>query len=536
MDRSSPSVVSLKQRKWQTGGVAEVIGTILILAMTVVLFSVIIIWVSTIPTPEATIRLDMDGQLVPIYDSGGSWNGINITVDHRGGETLEGFRTTVFMSVDRSGSITTEVLKTKGSVSGTPYGIDGLDDHWDIGERWSYTNYSILVDDRITLTVVDDVRSLVVWEESLQGPEGVHPPLFLEKWADRLPNSPTIDTPLTGKTFTIFSRISDQDGDLIKESVHVYLAFLFGTPQHKAPQRMYDDGTNGDAVANDGIFTAAYTFYKPTGLDWDGGVVLFNATDANGHNSTSRMTLEVQEGPGGLDKPPVGIPGSGRPPNLNYNGLQGFNIFNGTEWDTNGFDAEETRSFTENQEVVVVVGSAILTDTFGRNSFMLFDPYSSLPLDPVVYGTSKPVGPNTEPSSTQAFEFLIYVNGYNIWIHRFELNNASSVGINFLKSPTHPPEYFFASYPLEIDIIDFLGNRFYTTDTIQIAADDGFIQNYPKLETFEDSAYTTKQNEFQSTDVVYVQVTMKTVEHRGLTGARRERFRLFIGNPFIYSI
>src|SRR5207249_7957349 len=40
-------------------GVSEVIGTILILAMTVVLFSVIIVWVSAIPTPAAQARTDI---------------------------------------------------------------------------------------------------------------------------------------------------------------------------------------------------------------------------------------------------------------------------------------------------------------------------------------------------------------------------------------------------------------------------------------------------------------------------------------------
>jgi len=69
-------------------GVSEVIGTILILAMTVVLFATIIIWVSNIPTPAATARLDIEGDMVPLYDPFGIEVAGNITLRHVGGESL----------------------------------------------------------------------------------------------------------------------------------------------------------------------------------------------------------------------------------------------------------------------------------------------------------------------------------------------------------------------------------------------------------------------------------------------------------------
>src|SRR5438094_856271 len=51
--------------------VSEVIGTILILAMTVVLFSSIIIWVSSIPVPTAQTRLDMESSMTPVDNAAG---------------------------------------------------------------------------------------------------------------------------------------------------------------------------------------------------------------------------------------------------------------------------------------------------------------------------------------------------------------------------------------------------------------------------------------------------------------------------------
>ncbi|HYS71561.1 MAG TPA: type IV pilin N-terminal domain-containing protein, partial [Thermoplasmata archaeon] len=501
-----------RHHSWSESGVSEVVGTILILAMTVVLFSGIILWVSNFPTPQASIRLDMDGKLIPIYQAG-VWKGVNVTVEHKGGESLTGFRTQVFFSVLHNGVTKTALLKTRGTSSGIPYGLNGPDADWDTGEVWSYTNYSVASNDKVTITVVDTVRSIVLWSETLTGPAGARPPLFLEKWEDRLPATPTIDTALVCQQFSLFAKVVDPDGDLNPNSVYVYLAFLYGTPRNHAPSKMYDDGTSGDAVARDGIFTANPAYFNPADLTWDGGVVIFNATDLQAHKSTSRMTLSVQSatcGPGGGVKQPP----TGRPPNLNYNGLQGFNIFNGTEWDKNGFAANDTRTFTANQQVVVIVGSAIMKDLFGRNDFTMWDPYAFQPT-PVVYGPNKNVGDNTKPSSTDAFSFLLFVNGYNVWIYRFELNNASvsnsctpDGGICFKKTPSHPPEYYFGTYSVEFDLMDSQGSHFTATDAITIKDNDGTVRNYPQINFYRDSAYTLKTNTFNSTDNMWVAITM----------------------------
>ena len=70
-------------------GISEVVGTILILAMTVVLFSTIIIWVSNIPTPVAQGRLDVASEMDPMYNGAGVEIGVNITLTHQGGEALQ---------------------------------------------------------------------------------------------------------------------------------------------------------------------------------------------------------------------------------------------------------------------------------------------------------------------------------------------------------------------------------------------------------------------------------------------------------------
>src|SRR5256712_4362406 len=82
-------------------GVSEVIGTILILAMTVVLFSVIIVWVSAIPTPAAQARTDMQSVMNPIYNPPGVEIGVDITRTHQGGEAMQPVPTIIYVTSQR---------------------------------------------------------------------------------------------------------------------------------------------------------------------------------------------------------------------------------------------------------------------------------------------------------------------------------------------------------------------------------------------------------------------------------------------------
>ena len=127
-------------------GISEVIGTILILAMTVVLFSVIIIWVSSIPTPVAQSRLDVQSQMVPIYILGVE-TGVNITLTHLGGEALQPTPTVIYVTSERgSNPQKTDIVRLHlyNKLLGSPNGlVDGRDSVWSVGERWAYKNTTL---------------------------------------------------------------------------------------------------------------------------------------------------------------------------------------------------------------------------------------------------------------------------------------------------------------------------------------------------------------------------------------------------------
>ena len=497
-------------------GVSEVIGTILILGMTVALFAAIIVWVASIPPPPTSVRLEVDGQLLPLKDSSGNWAGVNVTITHRGGESLDYIATRVYLRITKlSGAFTTEILRTKGTIAwgpnaGAPYGlIDGNDKTWNINERWSITNKTVLATDKIRADIVDISRSLALWSEEILGPVGSHPPLFLDKWADGDPATVAIETPKTGIQFVIYAKVTDEDGNL--KGVNGTMTIFYGTPDPcKLPQKMFDDGTNGDAVSADGIWTLKRECMVPQNLTWDGTFVLFSATDGT-FVTTSRMTLHVVPGSGGQCTT-CGQNTSGRPPNLRYNGLQGYNIFNSSQWDTLEFLAKDTRTFKGNEKVIVVVGSYILRDATGRDYFNLYDPFAGSGAKSVVYGTNKIPNPATKPSNLQAFRFYKNVNGYNLFIYRFDLNNASSSGINYYRSPSHPPNYWFARYALTIDLTDSQGTRFNTSDSVNITDTDGYMRQFPLIEAYSDSAYTLKSNTFRSTEKVYIAVSMFSLD------------------------
>src|SRR6266540_5344507 len=95
---------SLRQDR---NAVSEVIGTIMILGMTVSLFAVIIIWVASIPTPQASTRLELDGTLIPLKDSNNNWAGVNITITHRSGEAVGYDATRVYLTITKASGLRT---------------------------------------------------------------------------------------------------------------------------------------------------------------------------------------------------------------------------------------------------------------------------------------------------------------------------------------------------------------------------------------------------------------------------------------------
>ncbi len=281
-------------------GVSEVIGTILILAMTVVLFSVIIVWVTSIPTPAAQARTDMQAEMDPIY-SGGTEIGVNITLTHQGGEALYPVPTIIYVISQRGSNppqTDTVILHKFNGFLVTPSGLlDGTDSVWDIGERWEYKSFSLRSSDQITIIIVDHLKSIVLWTGPMNAPAGTRPPVFVDKWTDGIYATDAIDPVQAGQGFYLFAKVTDPDNDLNVNSVYATITAWYGSGTGCAvPQKMHDDGVFPDRVAGDKIFTlGASPCTNPPwpALSWAGSIILLNATDLKGHATSTRLVLNV---------------------------------------------------------------------------------------------------------------------------------------------------------------------------------------------------------------------------------------------------
>ena len=301
-------------------GVTEVLGTILILAMTVALFSTVLYWVSTIPTPIAQTRVDIQATMEPLYNAQHVEDGVNITLTHMGGEALQPSSTYVYVTDQRGSNPPTTDVASLHLFNGRlviPSGLlDGSDSVWNVGERWAYLNFAFRSSDTITVTIVDTSRSLVVWTGNMNALAGTRPPIFLNVWADGNPNTTVADPVQVGLGFFLYAQVADPDGDLNPNSVYANITAWWGSGTTcSVPLPMYDDGpsgSHGDAVANDGIFTLGgivCTRAPYPALSWSGTYILLNATDNAGHRTTARFVLNVfAQGPGGGGGPGTTIP------------------------------------------------------------------------------------------------------------------------------------------------------------------------------------------------------------------------------------
>ncbi len=271
----------LPRRPLDHRGVSEVIGSILILLITVIIFSSITLWVHTLPAPRAASNVGFDGTLEWRYVAG-SGPGAYVNLTHLGGDDLLDTNTRIYLTIGNQ----THTFRTRGfdGVIPRPYGVNGPDVHWNIGETWSYENETIDRTARVSVLIVDVVRGTILWDQILLGEGGEHRPIFLDKWFDSEPLSPSRDPVVVRDTFAIYARVGDPDGDLNRQSVWANFTFRpNGTPL----QLMYDP--------SDDVFTLRLPWRAELG--WDGGIILLNATDEEGHEARSRMTLSVETFP-----------------------------------------------------------------------------------------------------------------------------------------------------------------------------------------------------------------------------------------------
>jgi hypothetical protein len=256
--------------------VSDVVATILLLALTVTLFSAIFAFVTSFPAPPPQNSNQFTASL--ILSSGGA-NIIGLNITHLAGPQVP-LNGQIFVHSSKepnqcpfTGSLTV------GS------GLPAKSSAWNLGQVWTkyFTSwatgcsYSDPVPDNITVYIVSS--SVLIYTVILPGQQIIAPPTILATWTN--PGSPT-----QGKAFQVLATIS---GPLGSHKAYVNLAGVPG--QSASTVKMWFNATSSDwqfnVTAGNTTSTAAGTYY---------GFV--NVTGTNGAIATASVTVTIAASPG----------------------------------------------------------------------------------------------------------------------------------------------------------------------------------------------------------------------------------------------
>ncbi len=149
--------MSMKKRRLQrdTNAVSEIIGTIMILAITVVLFSSILVSVNMLETPESRTYIDMEASFVRETH--------NLTLTHRGGRTLNKLNTAFVLVALSGGVYHSQRYEHNDAV------VVEFPDKWGIGEKVVLNLESLVQNapwdtvETAEIMIMDTGRSDLLW-------------------------------------------------------------------------------------------------------------------------------------------------------------------------------------------------------------------------------------------------------------------------------------------------------------------------------------------------------------------------------------
>jgi len=449
---------------WKGGskrsGVSDIIGNLLILAITVTLFSSVLFYVNNLPGPEENTYADFEYQLTP----GLTTTGINVT--KTGGETL--YNSDISIALIINDAITNFNI-TEGGVGST----------WDLGEKWSIIISQVFdSSDTVEMMVIDNAKNNVVWDSVLlgSGSQATYAPVITAKGM-------SISPAYVGDNVSFYCRIVDLDGDLINTSVTVDLSSLYPAQTQYASSIMgmtYNSAT-GLYVSNHTLLLTAASDGTP---NWNGDVVVFSAKDAAGNVVSATYSLVVYKQSGGgsdhygpywdwtsylvngtYPTDATGGESSGAEGGV---GTTFYYIMNGNTI-TNNFVAGDTCS--------IIVYSNALVNLALMNEFYIFHPI-----------TGDAISPQT---STSAFSYTGIYGTFYCYTYNFTVPSSSYI------------------YPIQFKLKDNYGTTINICDSITVGG-----VTYPELITYKyvSSTSMVKTSSFNHTNVLYLQIKTKDVD------------------------
>jgi len=478
-----------KRKSWKEDeGVSEIIGNILILMITIILFSGIMAFVQQMPVPEQATKVDFSAT-VSFWDNG---HKANLTVTHAGGAVLKTRDAFILVDVDN--------VNTRYNLSDPVYGLKGTT-QWTTGQPWTVALAVSSFTSSITVTVVDNAKHSAIWTSQVTGGHGGNPPSILQRYVDSDIATTTADPVKEFDDFYFFVTITDPDNDL-NTSAGIWIDTM-QIPKF-ANAHWTPDYSSGNVYRWD--FTGIIA-KEMNASDLDGAVIVIHAWDKAIHQSMSTFVMSVLVLPienhwdnrtGSTEEPPSGD--SNLPTYIRwFYDNQGFGIFaelfNGSTALGKADTSEVVTSFVKDHWVFVRFASKVMTNTFVENRLVLIDIRTGIPLTPRF---------NETAGSTAAKPFYPLVGSGGIYIYECQFNTSSL-----------PP----GAYDLQISLKNQPSTgepqRTYGGDkTIFVTDPSSPIQFYPEIKLYKDSTYLVpwgdRYHPFQisSSDAYKVYVTV----------------------------
>ena len=400
-----------KRKSWKEDeGVSEIVGNILILMITVILFSGIMAFVQQMPVPEQATKVDFAASVS--FSPSGSF--ANLTVTHAGGAVMQ--TRDVFMLVD------VDDVNARYDLSDPVYGLRNVT-QWTTGQSWTVALTGTTYTSSITVTIVDNVKHSAIWTSQVTGGHGGNPPSILQRYVDSDLATTTADPVKEEDDFSLYVTITDQDNDL-NTSSGIWINTM-QIPKY-ADSHWEPDWSNGD------VFRWDFTGIADKDInasDLDGAVIVIHAWDSytTPHQSMSTFVMSVLVLPienqwnnrtGTIEDTPSGD--SNLPSYIRwFYDNQGFGIF--AEMFDNGSAlgradiSEIVTSFAKDHWVFVRFASKGMTNTFGENRLILTDIRTGLAITPLF---------NESAGATAAKPFYPLVGSGGIYIYETQFNTS----------------------------------------------------------------------------------------------------------------
>lgn len=306
-------------------GVSEVVGSILILMITVTMFAVVMLWVVSYPTPSGRAYVDLNAEV----------NGQYVNISHFGGESLENDDTVIYVYINSSLAGSYKISDADNYAS--------IGDSLSVGETWSKTFTSITGTSTVWVVIVDTKGSEVIYDKIVQGVSGNNKPVVA--FACTVPSS----VPADGSTgFKIYAYILDPDKDVSTVAVNL-------SSVGKSTYSM---------SSTDKIIFKSSSLTIPVGTLSGRYICQIDATDSNSNTATGYVWITVTD--------PSVLGGGGFAGESSSYGDQGFMI-------TNDFNSTtDMRIFNQTDTIWVKMASNVLTNVRINNLFRMKDVYGNI--------------------------------------------------------------------------------------------------------------------------------------------------------------